>query len=269
MIYEYYKINEDAGATYELQDLFAVQLKGDKLEAYLQTWDATLTGMKQEPDLNVLETLFLQQMRRCHSMKDDIIYYDRLDRGHTDRTYDYLLRAAHKIVERKRHDANRADMERQLRGDGAPAAPAKGKGKGKGDKKKKDKDGKQQRGRSASRGKKNICYDLKNKGKCDLGDNCTFSHDLSRNNSSGRGSSNGSNKGGGKSRGNTPDPKRPCQFFSPANARLEQSATITTIRSTNPALLPRLGRTSRSRRRRQRPSPRLQTLGRLSLSFVL
>jgi len=207
MIYEYCKINEDAGATYELQDLFAVQLKGDKLEGFLQTWDATLTGMKAEPDPNVMETLFLQQVRKAHSMKDDIVYYDRLDRGHADRTYDNLLRAAHKVVERKRHEANRADIERQLRGDGAPAAPAKGKGKGKG-KKNKDK-----RGRSESRSKQGICYDLKNKGKCERGSECTFSHDLSRSGS--RGSSNGSNgaKKGGKSRGNTPDPKKPCEFF--------------------------------------------------------
>ena len=50
MVYEHYKLNEELGAVYDINDLMAVMLKGDsKLEHFLITWDATLAGMKIPP----------------------------------------------------------------------------------------------------------------------------------------------------------------------------------------------------------------------------
>ena len=81
MVYSRFKVSEEAGALYEydINDLSAVSLKGDKnLEEFINNWDATLVGLTEaQPETN-LEVLFLKQLRKCDCLKHDLAYYDRL-----------------------------------------------------------------------------------------------------------------------------------------------------------------------------------------------
>ena len=49
MIYEYMRVSELEGALYDLSDLMAVQLRAEKLEAFLNSWETTLLGMRKVP----------------------------------------------------------------------------------------------------------------------------------------------------------------------------------------------------------------------------
>ena len=72
LIYRYFEINEEAGVIYSITDLMAVRWLGDeKIETFLNSWIAVLSGMREEPPLRVKEELFLEQCgsHRCCGKK--------------------------------------------------------------------------------------------------------------------------------------------------------------------------------------------------------
>ena len=88
-------------------------------------------------------------------MKTEVSHYDRCEIGHPDHTYDFLLTSFKKLIQRRRQDRNRQEIEAHLGGGNLPAlAAAKGKGKGKG---------------------KGICFKFRDTGRCDNKD-CKYSH---------------------------------------------------------------------------------------------
>ena len=154
MVYDYMKVSEQAGALFDISDLMAVRLIGDKLESFLHNWESTLTGMKNAPDPETKEVLFLKQLQRADIMKAEVAHYERHEIGHPDHSYAFLLAALKRKIQKKRQDDNRKVIE-AAHGGGKPALAAKGKGKG-------DKG-------------KGICFKFRDTGKCDR-ENCPYQH---------------------------------------------------------------------------------------------
>jgi hypothetical protein len=130
MVYEFMKTNAKAGALFDLNDLMSIRLKGDKLEDFWSSWEATPTGMKKKPDDDTVETLFLKRLKFSDSMKIELAHYERHPEGHADHTYDFLTGAVNRIINKRRQDLNRKEIENLLSG-GKPPALAAEKGKGK------------------------------------------------------------------------------------------------------------------------------------------
>ena len=106
-VYEYYKVSEEAGTLYDLQDLMAVTLVGDgKLSQFMQTWESILAGMKEEPAMSTQEILFLKQVRSSKELCEEIAHYDRVERGHVDKSYAYLVKSVKRLLERRRQEKN-------------------------------------------------------------------------------------------------------------------------------------------------------------------
>ena len=72
MVYEYYRVNAEAGALFDLSDLLNVKLRGDALEAFMANWDYVLVGMAVEPTADTLKVLFLDNLRGCPVMREEI-----------------------------------------------------------------------------------------------------------------------------------------------------------------------------------------------------
>ena len=245
VVYDHFKIDEFAGVLYELTDLMAVKIRNDnpspkQLEWFMTTWESTLAGMKKEPTDDVLEALFLERVRDCQCIAQDIGVYDRAKEGEPERSYAFLVEAVTRFIERKRRKDNRKAVQLALTnatsGKAQPTVPApKKKGKKKGDGKGK------RRGRSPSYSRspgrngnrrtprdspspgKGVCYKWKNHGKCSGKDDgsCKYSHppgsrgsSESRSDSRGRGRSRG--REGSRSRSDSPkrgNGKITCKFF--------------------------------------------------------
>ena len=77
LIHDYYKVNEEAGSMYELQDLMHVQIKGENSEGFLNTWDSVLFALKFEQSEEVLRVLFLQQLAKCSTLQEELAHYQR------------------------------------------------------------------------------------------------------------------------------------------------------------------------------------------------
>jgi hypothetical protein len=190
VVYDHFRIDEFAGVLYSLTDLITVRMKGDshsarQLELFINTWDHTLAGMKHEPTDDVLEALFIERVRNCHPLAQDIGIYDRAREGQPERSYAFLYEAATRFIERRRRKENRDAIQKALTNASngrVPAAPvadrAKGKTKGKYRSRSPSAGRKGKGGRPPSQGRKNICFAWKNIGKCERHEagNCKYDH---------------------------------------------------------------------------------------------
>ena len=89
IVHQHFKINEEVGQVYDISNLMSVKFAGNgKLESFLNSWDMVLAGMKDEPPEKTLEILFLQELRKCSALKEDICHFDRQELGSPDKTYE-------------------------------------------------------------------------------------------------------------------------------------------------------------------------------------
>ena len=178
LTHDHHKLDAERGALYDFTDLMSVKLKGDSnLESFWTAWESVLSATLHTPSPDIMEVLFLEQLRHCSALREEISQYDRAKRGTPERTYEFLVESVKRYLERARHARNRKAMERAL-GGAAIAAPAsttpkaKGKGKGKGaSRTPSPKRGGQGSGKgrnpprpSGSPGA--VCYDWQNTGRC-------------------------------------------------------------------------------------------------------
>ena len=112
-IYHHYQIGVTEGSLINLQDLMSVRLNNDNLRAFLNDWESVLAVMATAPTDDVLETLFRTQLSFSSSMKEEIAHYERLDVGHPDKPYTFLVSAVRKHLEMKRRLNAREELQRR------------------------------------------------------------------------------------------------------------------------------------------------------------
>ncbi len=91
LFYQHCKIREVDGQMLDFQDLLAVHMVGDELRRFTSDWEMTLTGMRELPELDVLEALFRRQIAKHPGFREHMAHYERLPVGHEDRCYQYIL----------------------------------------------------------------------------------------------------------------------------------------------------------------------------------
>ena len=200
----------------------------------MTTWESVLSAMTKPLGDDIIEILFLEQLRHPSALRDEIAIYDRSKRGTPARSYTFLVESVKRYFERARRSRNRKAMERAL-GGAAPAAPApatpaaKEKGKGKGRKGKASRSLSNGRGGGKKGGKgKNpprppspgaICYDWQKTGKCSR-PGCKYAHPPCGGRGPGGGRNQSRGKGKGKGRNKSKDSRssstrsaKPCHFY--------------------------------------------------------
>eukprot|EP00972_Heterocapsa_arctica_P029342 4318870-Heterocapsa_arctica.AAC.1 len=190
IVYQYFQTDKDNGSVYDIQDLLAIQMTGNKFEYFLNRWDTALLGLGSPLEMKMKLPLFLSKIDKPDSKtKAELNHYSRQSDGHADKTYDFLYTAMLKCVERERRKAVR---ESELSGvrSGAPAATATvpGAASAKATAKAKPKPkprAKAQAGAGAGRSASPATnlggcpYYNKGQGTCRFPDTCRYSHDHS------------------------------------------------------------------------------------------
>ena len=209
MMHEHFSTNIKHGATYSLQDLFSVKLKGDNLRGFISNWDQVMAGIPKVPEISILETLFFNQVKNSKAIAHDLQEYHRAEEGTDKKSYDFLVTSVRRYLDRERLESNRERVARTLGASSSNAAPAVGEKTGyipkgycvkwnkgtctndactfKHERPPPKKDRSQSRppsdrGRSPSRGKndkskkKQPCKFWK-QGRCNRGNECRFSHE--------------------------------------------------------------------------------------------
>ena len=127
MFHEFFSTNIKHGATYRLDDLFAVQMKGDNLRTFMSNWEMITAGVPTEqlPSDQVLETLFYRQVKNSKKISHDLEEYKRAPEGSTIKSYSYLVKAVHRFLNDERFESNRERIAANL-GASKPSTPAVG-----------------------------------------------------------------------------------------------------------------------------------------------
>eukprot|EP00973_Karenia_brevis_P027180 3748758-Karenia_brevis.AAC.1 len=83
----------------------------------MKEWEYTLTGMKSIPPEDIMETLFIKQLRKCRHMKAQLALYEL---GVTQQgrpgNYDVLVHIVRAHLEARRRLRSRENIERGSHG---------------------------------------------------------------------------------------------------------------------------------------------------------
>ena len=102
MLHDHFSTNIKHGATYALEDLFSVSLRNDNLRVFMASWDQVLAGITKVPGNDVLETLFYKHVKNSKSIAHDLNEYHRAEEGSEKHSYDFLLGAVRRHLDRER-----------------------------------------------------------------------------------------------------------------------------------------------------------------------
>ena len=82
----------------------------------MRNWDNTITGLRKEPDVALLETLFLRQIRKCTCLAHSLARYDyakglttETGEVHQDSTYRFLYKTVKMYLSQKLDGSQRAE----------------------------------------------------------------------------------------------------------------------------------------------------------------
>ena len=159
LIFLYFATGKNAEVMFSLNDLQKITLKGDNIENFQNTWEMVLGRLPKNPDKDILQYCYHQQVKGFKPISEDIAHYNRVDEDHTDHSYDFLVDSVNRYLKRTRMEKVRDSLSKGLllgpnadkpqKQGGTPGAPGpsgKGGGKSKGDNKK----GKKGKSRSSS-----------------------------------------------------------------------------------------------------------------------
>ena len=74
----------------------------------------TLTGIRTIPEYEWLETLFRSQIKGHPGLNDGMSYYNRLDKGHSERNYTFISSCVRRYLERQRQNKAKAERTRSV-----------------------------------------------------------------------------------------------------------------------------------------------------------
>jgi hypothetical protein len=122
LVYGFYETKQSLSQVFGLTDLLKVQLQGDNLEAFLNSWLHVLDNLKNPSSISdeAREELFLLQCERSKTMTSDVEHYKRLPLGDKDRSYAFLLERLQTRIKDERERRNRSVLERSLSGAASP-----------------------------------------------------------------------------------------------------------------------------------------------------
>ena len=222
MIYDHYRVDEEAADLHDVLDLSEVTCHGDQdIERWYLKWGLVLQQQRTEQPEKNLRSMFLKQMERAPALRPDITEYYRMRPGDQNRSYAWLEEQVRRHLAVRRYRSNRDAYAKSIRGS-APsaaasseptAAPGTMNKKGRGRSPTKSRSSSRARsgssrksspssgnsGRSTSGKKGNPCWEFMATGKCARGKRCRHAHDRSSMKSRDR-SSSGSRSPSGRKR---------------------------------------------------------------------
>jgi hypothetical protein len=122
---QYFATDEASGGTFDVEDFFAVKLKGKSLEQFLKDLDDVVDKMREPPREDILRHHLYTNFQEFKPLERAIHDFDDVDCGDTKKTAHFLRQQAEKIIRKARQAKNRKSEHAQFAGVLAkPAAAA-------------------------------------------------------------------------------------------------------------------------------------------------
>ena len=186
--------------------------KDEHLEAFTNNWDNLMLTSKTQPTESHRYAALMSRLKKCHGLATTVAHMDRQARGHPDRTFDFLMNAARRLVGQRRTERQEHELKRLFSAGAATdlALPAGMKG---------EKRGKSSKGKGKSdaiKDKKTMpCFKMRDNGASPDGEKCEYSHrrdiiDAAKAKTKGNGKGKSKDKKGGNGKGKV---KQICRDF--------------------------------------------------------
>jgi hypothetical protein len=161
MVYQHFKVTDVQGAILGIEDLVNVKLKNDNILEFLDEWDYVFCGLKEEPSATTTEEVFLARVEASSRLKSIVdLYRNDVTQNGKPKSYDNLRDRIDIFIEQERLGRNRSELSRNGPGAGLAGTGPK--------KKRADK--------QFNPGKKGICFQERDTGKCSRGADCPYIH---------------------------------------------------------------------------------------------
>ena len=107
-VYGYYEVDPKFAFLFKMIDLAKTKLHGDRLAAFLATWDNVMIHIDESTvDTDLKGSIFEQQMEKSVKMTEYFKMCQRAPEGHGNRTYKFQYDSAKLIVNTERYKTNR------------------------------------------------------------------------------------------------------------------------------------------------------------------
>ena len=114
------------GFYFDITHLYQVSFESDaKAKQFSQKWTHVINGMVEPEKDENLEKIFLRQIKKSTAMQADVAYYRRLERGHRDKCYAFLLDILKRYVDEQTVEANQKALNAEFAGGGGKAMVGK------------------------------------------------------------------------------------------------------------------------------------------------
>ena len=123
LVLKYYSTGRTAELMYSVNDLQAVRMRGDQLEAFGKSWKMVLAGLPKLPDTDILEFCYFQQVAHHKGLAEDVAHYNRAEEGTADHSYEFLIRSVERYLQRQRQIRMREQLSKGLQCNALPSAP--------------------------------------------------------------------------------------------------------------------------------------------------
>ena len=102
MVYEWYKVEEDDKAVHDIKRLLNLRMHNNDLAKWQFEWDAELLRQNEEVPLHLKHTLYQEKVEHHPLMAADMEHYHRLERGHQDKSYQWLHERVNAVFGQKK-----------------------------------------------------------------------------------------------------------------------------------------------------------------------
>ena len=77
MIYDHFKKSKTEGAIVDISNLMDLELVGNNLRAFDTAWDDLLLGIDKKYDEDILESLYLKQIKKSDELSNVLALYNQ------------------------------------------------------------------------------------------------------------------------------------------------------------------------------------------------
>ena len=123
VIRTYFRVDDAQVTTFELTALLNITYPGDaRLGQFKDKWDHVVRNLRSPISDRDLEGILVTKLRGSELLAPHLVYYDRLPRGHADRSYAWVSQLIDTIVESEREKRNTESLILDVSGKEQPAA---------------------------------------------------------------------------------------------------------------------------------------------------
>ena len=116
MVYKSYKTTVENGTVYDVMDVIAVELHGNRMEHFIRRWDKVILGLSEPMPENTKKAFFVSKVGNCTAFQGEYLDWERKLDDDPTKTLETLQGTMKDLIEDARREKVREEELRGLSG---------------------------------------------------------------------------------------------------------------------------------------------------------